>query len=76
MDILEKAGVGLPAYYSWSKRSGCYFCPFQSKMTWLNLYENHPEHTFYFKSEKNNYQIYTNMVAPMKEIKQLIMLKE
>ena len=42
----------------------------------FNLYENHPEHTFYFKTEKNNYQIYTNMVAPMKEIKQLIMLKE
>lgn len=43
MDILKKAGVGLPDYYKWSKRSGCYFCPFQSKMTWLNLYEHHPD---------------------------------
>lgn len=43
MEILEKSGVGLPAYYKWSKRSGCYFCPFQSKMTWLNLYEHHPD---------------------------------
>ena len=43
IEILENAGVGLPAYYSWSKRSGCYFCPFQSKNTWLNLYENHPD---------------------------------
>lgn len=56
MDILEKAGVGLPAYYSWSKRSGCYFCPFQSKMTWLNLYENHPDlfmKAKAFEDEKN-----------------------
>ncbi len=56
MDILEKAGVGLPDYYKWSKRSGCYFCPFQSKMTWLNLYDNHPdlfEKAKAFEDEKN-----------------------
>ena len=43
MDILEKSGVGLPDYYKWSKRSGCYFCPYQSKITWVNLYEHHPD---------------------------------
>lgn len=49
MEILEKAGIGLPDYYKWAKRSGCYFCPYQSKMTWLNLYEHHPE--FFFKAK-------------------------
>lgn len=42
-NILHKSGIGLPDYYSWSKRSGCYFCFFQSKLTWINLYENHPD---------------------------------
>jgi len=56
LDILDKAGVGLPDYYKWSKRSGCYFCPFQSKMTWLNLYEHHPDlfmKAKAFEDEKN-----------------------
>ena len=26
MEILEKAGIGLPDYYSWRTRSGCDFC--------------------------------------------------
>lgn len=42
-DILNKAGIGLPKYYEWSNRSGCYFCPFQTKNNWINLYENHPD---------------------------------
>jgi 3'-phosphoadenosine 5'-phosphosulfate sulfotransferase (PAPS reductase)/FAD synthetase len=49
MDILEKSGVGLPDYYKWSKRSGCYFCPYQSKITWINLYKNHPD--LFFKAK-------------------------
>ena len=31
MRILDEAGVGLPAYYEWRTRSGCYFCFFQRK---------------------------------------------
>ncbi len=42
-DILNSAGIGYPDYYRWRKRSGCYFCMYQSKMDWLNLYENHPD---------------------------------
>jgi len=42
-DILLKSGIGLPDYYKWRKRSGCYFCFFQSKNDWLNLYDNHPD---------------------------------
>ncbi len=42
-NILKKNGIGLPDFYKWRKRSGCYFCFFQSKNDWLNLYENQPE---------------------------------
>jgi 3'-phosphoadenosine 5'-phosphosulfate sulfotransferase (PAPS reductase)/FAD synthetase len=41
--ILEESGVGLPAYYEWRSRSGCYFCFFQQKNEWLGLQERHPE---------------------------------
>ena len=41
--ILDSSGIGLPKYYEWSNRSGCYFCPFQTKSNWINLYENHPD---------------------------------
>lgn len=40
--ILEDAGLGLPAYYRWRSRSGCYFCFFQQKIEWVGLLENHP----------------------------------
>jgi hypothetical protein len=41
--ILEEAGLGLPAYYEWRTRSGCYFCFFQRKAEWVGLKERHPE---------------------------------
>lgn len=40
--ILEEAGLGLPAYYKWRSRSGCYFCFFQRKEEWAGLLEHHP----------------------------------
>lgn len=40
--ILDDAGVGLPEYYSWRTRSGCYFCFFQRKAEWIGLSEKHP----------------------------------
>ena len=53
-DLLEKSGVGVPAYYKkvefevdeqkgyYSRsRSGCYFCFFQQKIEWVWLYEQH-----------------------------------
>jgi len=42
-EILETTGIGYSDYYNWRKRSGCYFCFFQSKNDWLNLYEHHPD---------------------------------
>jgi len=41
--ILEEAGLGLPDYYKWRSRSGCYFCFFQRKTEWVGLLENHPD---------------------------------
>lgn len=41
--ILEKAGLGLPAYYEWRSRSGCFFCFFQRKIEWVGLLEHHPD---------------------------------
>ena len=41
--ILEESGLGLPRYYDWRSRSGCYFCFFQQRIEWVGLLENHPE---------------------------------
>ena len=41
--ILEDGGVGLPAYYEWRTRSGCYFCFFQRKSEWVGLADRHPD---------------------------------
>lgn len=41
--ILEDAGIGLPTYYEWRTRSGCYFCFYQRKAEWIGLAERHPE---------------------------------
>lgn len=41
--ILDEAGIGLPSYYEWRTRSGCYFCFYQRKSEWVGLAERHPE---------------------------------
>lgn len=41
--IIEDSGIGLPEYYKWRSRSGCFFCFFQRKIEWVRLYENHPD---------------------------------
>ena len=41
--ILESAGLGLPDYYEWRSRSGCYFCFYQQIGEWQGLKERHPE---------------------------------
>jgi len=41
--ILEESGIGVPEYYKWRTRSGCYFCFFQRKVEWTGLKENHPD---------------------------------
>jgi 3'-phosphoadenosine 5'-phosphosulfate sulfotransferase (PAPS reductase)/FAD synthetase len=41
--LLQEAGLGLPKYYEWRTRSGCYFCFFQRKSEWMGLLRNHPD---------------------------------
>lgn len=43
MRILNESGVGLPDYYEWRTRSGCYFCFFQRKHEWIGLADRHPD---------------------------------
>ena len=43
MRILADSGIGLPEYYEWRTRSGCYFCFFQRKAEWVGLSERHPD---------------------------------
>ncbi|MCX7978925.1 MAG: phosphoadenosine phosphosulfate reductase family protein [Bdellovibrionaceae bacterium] len=42
-EILNRSGLGLPKYYEWRSRSGCYFCFFQRKKEWMGLLERHPD---------------------------------
>lgn len=39
--ILEESGLGMPDYYRWRSRSGCYFCFYQQKIEWVRLYDEH-----------------------------------
>jgi len=41
--LLKESGLGVPDYYKWRSRSGCYFCFYQQKREWIGLKENHPE---------------------------------
>jgi len=43
MKILEDSGMGLPSYYEWRTRSGCYFCFYQRKAEWIGLADRHPD---------------------------------
>lgn len=43
MRILDSSGAGLPSYYEWRTRSGCYFCFFQRKHEWIGLADRHPD---------------------------------
>lgn len=43
IQILEESGIGMPSYYKWRSRSGCYFCFFQRKYEWVRLSEEHPD---------------------------------
>jgi hypothetical protein len=41
--LLLSSGLNFPKYYEWRKRSGCYFCFYQSKKEWIGLYEHHED---------------------------------
>ena len=52
--ILESSGVGLPNYYRWRSRSGCYFCFYQQIGEWQRLRTEHPD---LFESAKRYEQV-------------------
>jgi hypothetical protein len=54
--ILEES-VGIPEYYKWRSRSGCYFCFFQRQDEWLGLKTNHPELFEKAKAIENNIHV-------------------
>jgi len=41
--ILDESGLGMPSYYEWRSRSGCYFCFYQQIGEWQGLKERHPD---------------------------------
>ncbi|TIQ56694.1 MAG: phosphoadenosine phosphosulfate reductase, partial [Mesorhizobium sp.] len=41
--MLDDSGLGIPEYYEWRSRSGCYFCFYQQIGEWQGLQERHPE---------------------------------
>ncbi len=41
--LLEANGIGMPEYYKWRSRSGCYFCFYQQIVEWQGLRNYHPE---------------------------------
>lgn len=43
LNILESSGLGIPSYYKWRSRSGCYFCFFQRQEEWVGLKQHHPD---------------------------------
>ena len=43
LKIIGNSGIGMPEYYRWRSRSGCYFCFFQRKIEWVRLSETHPD---------------------------------
>ena len=54
---MKESGIGLPKYYDWRVRSGCYFCFFQRKIEWVGLLEKHPKLFEKAKQyEKQNYK--------------------
>lgn len=60
--ILKDSGIGMPSYYNWRSRSGCYFCFFQRKIEWVGLYDNHPElfeRAVKYESEHSDGRIFT-----------------
>ncbi|WPL17366.1 PUA domain (predicted RNA-binding domain) [Thiorhodovibrio winogradskyi] len=62
-DILESAGLGMPRYYEWRSRSGCYFCFFQRREEWAGLKQYHPDlyerAKAYEKADEETGKVYT-----------------
>lgn len=62
IQILEDSGLGLPEYYKWRSRSGCYFCFFQRLDEYVALSKFHPnlfERACAYESNHSDGRTYT-----------------
>ncbi len=71
--ILEESGIGVPRYYKWRSRSGCYFCFFQQQQEWAGLKEHHPElfkaAKAYERIDEKTGRLFTwNQAGPLDEV--------
>ncbi|MFV9507730.1 MAG: phosphoadenosine phosphosulfate reductase family protein [Oscillochloridaceae bacterium umkhey_bin13] len=71
--ILNDSGIGLPIYYDWRQRSGCYFCFYQRSGEWMGLKERHPdlfEKAKKFESERGGEHFYWRQRESLAELEQ------
>jgi 3'-phosphoadenosine 5'-phosphosulfate sulfotransferase (PAPS reductase)/FAD synthetase len=70
--LLEDYGIGLPKYYSWRTRSGCFFCFFQRKYEWVRLAEEHPDlfeqALQYEENHRDGRQFYWNQGESLRDL--------
>ncbi|MCR4440644.1 MAG: phosphoadenosine phosphosulfate reductase family protein [Peptococcaceae bacterium] len=62
ISILLNSGLGLPDYYNWRKRSGCYFCFFQTDDEWKGLRVHHEDlfnKACYYEENHADGRVYT-----------------
>ncbi len=69
--ILAESGLGLPRYYEWRQRSGCYFCFYQRSGEWIGLKERHPdlfEQAKQYESERGGEHFYWRQRESLAEL--------
>ena len=72
--ILDESGLGIPSYYDWRSRSGCYFCFYQQIGEWQGLREQHPELfelSKKYEKEKNGKRYTWTQARSLKELEKL-----
>ncbi|WP_110516872.1 phosphoadenosine phosphosulfate reductase family protein [Herpetosiphon llansteffanensis] len=77
--ILAESGMGLPEYYSWRQRSGCFFCFYQRTGEWVGLKERHPDlydEAKKYESEGGSEQFYWRQRESLAELEHPDRLKQ
>lgn len=67
--------AGLPEAH----KTGCYFCPFQSKAEWLSLFDNHPElwrKVVDLDSNSQRWRIFSNGLSPEQQMGKWLAARE
>ncbi|MGQ9928324.1 MAG: phosphoadenosine phosphosulfate reductase family protein [Chloroflexaceae bacterium] len=71
--LLASSGLGLPEYYEWRQRSGCYFCFFMRSGEWVGLKERHPdlfEQAKAYETERGGEKFYWRQRESLSELEQ------